>query len=333
MVFSLFSSLNQLIQSQAIGNQLADTALLIEQDPHTTQPTDFAAYFDLIQAQQNNNHTHPKEFEQALNAANMRLNQYKKKALQHPFIKPTAHPPRVTTLNDLYYSDVEIESLKRWWDMEPQNALNLAPISMVELVTAKNLISDALSQLLDCAPSIYAEVQTIVTDIVMAKPGDRCRMTFGGISSFAAWGGICIHFSSDTHWVDLFKKLVHECAHLLLFAIARKQPLVLNDSTERHKSPLRDDARPIDGIFHAAFVSAREAFAFNAWLIRNEFAMQTQASIFEIERVEKHLQNSVLTFWDACGQLDAHAELSELGMCVISDAQSYIRETFEVQSI
>jgi HEXXH motif-containing protein len=157
-------------------------------------------------------------------------------------------------------------------------------------------------------------------------------MVFGGISSFAAWGAICLNQPVHTHWTEYFKQLVHETAHLLLFAMAREQALVLNDANERHPSALRDDDRPIDGIFHAAFVSAREAFALSAWLDWQETQPPEVNTSDDWSRMEQALTSSVLAFWDCCEQLDAHAHLSELGQQILSTTRAYVQETFDVRN-
>jgi HEXXH motif-containing protein len=265
------------------------------------KPSDYSAYFDAATASPNLDH-------------------------------PTAWPaPRVVTLVEPYFNATEIASLCRWWDTEPQNALCLEPVDENALAQAQVLVRQALTQLALCAPEMHAEVCTIVTDIVMARTGAARRMEFGGISSFAAWGAICLNQSVHSHWTAYFKQLVHETAHLLLFAMAREQPLVLNDINERHRSALRDDDRPVDGIFHAAFVSAREAYAFNAWLNWPSAQAPSEASAEDVSRVEQALEDSVLAFWDCCEQLDTHAQLSDLGQQVLSQTQAFMQEAFEVR--
>jgi HEXXH motif-containing protein len=264
------------------------------------KPTDYAAYFDA--------------------------------ALASPSPMPVWPTPRVVTLAAPFFSATEIDALCRWWDTEPLNALCLEPIDAETLAQAQTHVHQALAQLALCAPEMHAEVCTLVTDIVMAQAGASRRMVFGGISSFAAWGAICLNQAVHTHWTEYFKQLVHETAHLLLFAIAREQPLVLNDASQRHASALRDDKRPIDGIFHAAFVSAREAYAFNAWLNWQATQPPETASSDDWARVEQSLQNSVLAFWDCCEQLDACAQLSELGQHVLRQTRAFVEDAFEVRA-
>ena len=53
------------------------------------------------------------------------------------------------------------------------------------------------------------------------------------------------------------QRIAHEATHNLLFGLCADGPLADNDDGERHASPLRPDARPIDGVLHATCVSAR----------------------------------------------------------------------------
>lgn len=266
------------------------------------KPTDFAAYFDAAQA----NSTTPNP-------------------------TPMWPTPRVVTLAPPFFTASEIASLCRWWDTEPVNALCLEPVDADDLARAQTHVQQALEQLALCAPNMHAEVCTTVTDIVMARTGASRRMEFGGISSFAAWGAICLNQPVHTHWSEYFKQLVHETAHLLLFAIAREQPLVLNNASERHASALRDDDRPIDGIFHAAFVSAREAYALDAWLNWQATQRPKSTASDDTARIEQALESSVLAFWGCCEQLDAHAHLSKLGQEVLNETRAYIQDSFEVR--
>lgn len=55
--------------------------------------------------------------------------------------------------------------------------------------------------------------------------------------------------------------LAHEAGHSLLFGLTVDEPLVLNLDDVLYPSPLREDPRPMDDIYHAAFVSAHMALA------------------------------------------------------------------------
>ena len=244
---------------------------------------------------------------------------------------PLPGRPCIVTLDEAHFSREERAALSRWWDMEPDNALHLAAVTPAELAAARQLIGRAMDELQQAAPDLYAEVLIITREIVVAQPGQSRRLDFGAVSSFAAWGAIGINHRAHSHWADCLRTVVHESAHLLLFAIARDQPLVYNDATERQSSPLRDDARPVDGIFHAAFVSAREALALDACLQRLEAAPAT-ADPALAGYLEQLRSLSVLAFVECDAQLREHAQLSPLGKEILSETRSYIESHFEILS-
>lgn len=58
-----------------------------------------------------------------------------------------------------------------------------------------------------------------------------------------------------SYWLE---HLTHEVSHLRLEALFMQEPLVLNAyADQRFRAPIRDDPRPMRGVFHATFVLAR----------------------------------------------------------------------------
>lgn len=294
------------------------------------RPEDFAMYFDLALSAEENDLLYPLQIDSVRNDALKSL-AYLSRLSPDFSVMPTG--PKISTLNHEYFQPNHMESLIRWWDMEPNNSLQLTAVTKDSLASASALIDIALHQLLLAAPEIYQEVVIIVSDIVLAIPGKNHKMEFGGISSFCSWGSICLNEARHTHWTDYYKKIVHECAHLVLFAIARNEPLVLNSISEKFSSPLREDARPIDGIYHAAFVSAREAMALEACIIYLENQKAAIQHKSEIEKLEILLHQCVLAFWDCLEQLNHHAKLSSLGETILKDTKQYMVDTFDVLNV
>ncbi len=320
---ALLAEAGALDMSVAPANSLADTDL-------NALPADFTAYFDLAVALTMNSRSPSNgalddQVERA-SAALQRL------SVPAPLIQASAlSRPRVITLCADGFAAEDMASLIRWWDTEPDNAMDLAAVGTDDLAMSAGKVERALNELEQAAPLLYAELLTITRDIVIAMPGEARRLSFGGVSSFAAWGAIGINYHAHPHWADYLRTLVHETAHLLLFAIARDEPLVLNDVGERQASPLRDDLRPVDGIFHAAFVSAREAMALNSCIVSLEAAGATDDLLLH-EYLENLLSDSVISFLDCCRQLNQHARLSPLGHQILQEAKSYMDETFEIVS-
>ena len=85
-------------------------------------------------------------------------------------------------------------------------------------------------------------------------PGVR---NFAGVTSFLLWGGTFMNTNAQKGRIECADYLVHEVTHGLLFALSASAPLVLNHLEERYPSPLRQDPRPMDGIYHATLVCGR----------------------------------------------------------------------------
>lgn len=116
-------------------------------------------------------------------------------------------------------------------------------------------VEAALDLLRRQVPDLHDDVRATQRLIVLAAPV-RGATSFGAASTFFLWGLSILNAEPRRDSVAMIETLVHESGHLLLFGIAGGGALAENGS-DRHASPLRRDPRPIEGIFHAAFVSTR----------------------------------------------------------------------------
>ena len=57
--------------------------------------------------------------------------------------------------------------------------------------------------------------------------------------------------------VTCIEAVVHEVAHLYLYLLQLRDPLLTNGAEAGFGSPFRPDPRPLSGIYHAMFVLAR----------------------------------------------------------------------------
>ena len=236
--------------------------------------------------------------------------------------------PRVTTLSNDHYAPTEIDRLMRWWDAEADDGLYLAGLSAEELAEARGNVAHCFELLQQCAPELCAETLEVLGEIVFAKSNGEQRSNLAGVTSFALWGAALIN-SELEGWPLQFQTIVHEAAHSLLFAVARNEPLVLNDIEERIFSPLRNEERPLDGVFHAAFVSARECLALDRLLSWHE--EEGRLSAEDAETIETLLKASAIAFWQCAQALRAHARLSALGDSILTDCETYMTQNFAVQ--
>ena len=143
---------------------------------------------------------------------------------------------------------------------------------------------DAGFALLDrMLPGLAAEIRALIREIALATGVDGGSMQFDGASAYQLWGLLLLNPRFHPTPLAVAEVLAHESAHSLLFGFTYDEPLVLNDDAELYPSPLRSDPRPMDGIYHATFVSARMHWAMtilagNAGLSSEERALAAKAA-------------------------------------------------------
>lgn len=110
------------------------------------------------------------------------------------------------------------------------------------------------------APELHGEAMGIVRQVLLACPPEGSTTVFDGASHYQFWGLLMLNPNHHTTPVAVAEALAHEAGHSLLFGLTVSEPLVFNSDDELFPSPLRVDPRPMDGIYHATFVSARMAW-------------------------------------------------------------------------
>lgn len=313
------------------GHELAsrvegDPALAVADDA-ATKPAgflDYAAYFDLTMVPPHLTQV-PAE---AKAAAAARLTSALCDA--GPEGGAPVNAPRITNFSEDFFEPAELAAMSRWWDIEPSNRMSLVAASAQEFATVSALAEEALGRLASAAPDLHGETLAIVRDLVVAKPDETSLIRYSGASSFALWGAITVNAEIHHNWMQMYRQVVHEAGHNLLFGIAREEPLLLNEAGERTASPIRADPRPIDGVFHAAYVSAREAYALEALLI--EHGRRGSLSENEAGIVEDLLRLSVLAFTDCVETLRSDAvRLTSFGSDVLGHCEDYVQSNFSVE--
>jgi HEXXH motif-containing protein len=188
-------------------------------------------------------------------------------------------------------------------------------LASTNLYRAINLIQKAL-------PDFYQEMQASIHEIVLAKPSGEQNMTFHGVSSFALWGALCLNVEAHQDWRAYIPSLIHEYSHNILFAKAMNGPLVNNDPSARYFSPLRGTMRPMDGLYHAAFVSAREVYSAEYILKNAELISETDLLTYLVTVKERSYQ----AYTDCLVTLNAEGQLSESGKLIMESTKDMMQE-------
>lgn len=293
---------------------------LLIKDNWFARPVDFGIYYDLVQAlmlieEQGKDVIPVEDIELLVNQLECSMNQTGSPELQR------SGYPEIGTLRSPFFTDKELECMVRWLDLEPENSMGLTSLEEGELSQSGKNLARAFDALERLVPDFHAEFFAITRQVILAKPNGSQKLTFGGASSFALWGALTLNVDAHRDWWLYLPSLVHEYSHNLLFGIARNEPLVLNDPEELYHSPLRQEARPMDGIYHATFVSAREAVAMSRALqvLRSP---NVPESLAEIQGYcESVQQSSTRAFWDCLGVLEKEGRLSDLGAQVMKDTR------------
>ena len=234
---------------------------------------------------------------------------------------------KITTLGEPWFNSAEVDCIIRWLDIESDNEMvGLMALDTSELAHASKNLHRAITLIESLLPDFMQEMLAITSEIIFTKPNGRQKITFRGASSFSLWGALALNFEAHPDWWQYIPRLIHEYSHNLLFGIARNEPLVLNDPEERYESPLRQDLRPMDGIFHALFVSAREALA-----MRGILSHPDEKKIhFGFQGLDAYckqtLEDSAQTFNDCLLVIKKHGRLTKLGSAVLIDNVNAMKE-------
>jgi HEXXH motif-containing protein len=169
-------------------------------------------------------------------------------------------------------------------------------------------LSVSMNVLAEIETGLYAELRTYVTDFMIVASS---RMHAG--SSFRAFGLISLREQRPSdHWTVFLEHIVHEAAHLHLFAVWKRDALVLNPPAERFSSPLRPDPRPMSGIFHAMFVLARITYTYNRFKNNERFMSHAHRWDAAHNSANNHM-TPLAKFCETFDTVIKHGKLSPLG--------------------
>ena len=171
------------------------------------------------------------------------------------------------------------------------------------------------------APELAAEFDTLVTDIITVVGDDKAKYQFDGGSSYFLWGALFLNATSHESDIAMVEVMAHESAHILLYACTDEETLVSNPDDELFASPLRSDPRPMDGIFHATFVSARMHWAMSRLLGSGLLDAAASAA------AEKAREEDLRHFWAGYDVVASHGKLTGTGSVVMKAAFDYMAPT------
>ncbi|MEO1305788.1 MAG: HEXXH motif-containing putative peptide modification protein [Pseudomonadota bacterium] len=257
-----------------------------------TSPLGFGAFYDCIHALQTDNFTTANSlFNEIIDAA------------------PASARPRITQLGE-DYSPAAARRFQSFFKSEQTDASGFAPCSPQDARRFSNALTIAMDSLAKHCPDLFQEFEAIVREVVLVAPDGSSQDEFEGGTSFKLWGALFLNAQSEATPLELAITLAHEQGHAVLFGMCKDQMLVENSDDERYWSAIRQAKRPLEGIFHATFVSARMAYA--AREIRSGSALNRR----DRDTAKQAIEQALEIYHDGVPTLAKHARFTSTGHLV-----------------
>lgn len=238
-------------------------------------------------------------------------------------IRFPAHPggPLIKDMPDPE-NDAAGKRYARFIDTESTAEFAIFPPGTEDSRRCRERIKSAFALMDAGDPCLAAEIRTLILEIILAAGTRNPKaMTFDGASAFMLWGGILINTTRRHDEVDMVQMLAHESAHDLLFGLCAAGPLVENAPEELYPSPLRLDPRPMEGIYHATFVTARMHRAVGRLLDSGILSAALE------KKARQDLAENARLFAKGIETVHRHGKLTPLGDAILQGASDYMART------
>lgn len=194
--------------------------------------------------------------------------------------------------------------------------------SQEESQKTKASVLRGLALMQKIVPAMADEFSSIVSEVILAAASRKPNAPrFDGASSYMLWGSLVLSVDDEKSDVEMMETLAHEGGHSFLFGLTMEEPLTYNKDDELFDSPLRQDPRPMDGIYHATFVSARMHYAMN------EAGNSGLLSEQQLEECSRYLAASRKAFFDGYSVVNLKGDLSPTGNEIMQNAYQYMQES------
>jgi HEXXH motif-containing protein len=195
-----------------------------------------------------------------------------------------------------------------------------------ELSDGDRQVTAALALLGQAFPALHDEVLALVNEVLLVgTAAGEDRPSFHGASSFYLWGALLLNLDAHPTRIRLVEGLAHESGHSLLHGLMMGDPLVRNEAGRHYRSPLRADARPMEGIVHATFVLARMHLAL-ATVLRD--GALTAA---ERDEAARRLAGIVEDYAEGLAVVAADADFTDAGSRIFAAAAAYMADAAGVR--
>ena len=177
-----------------------------------------------------------------------------------------------------------------------------------------------MALLQQAAPEFVAELKALISELILVVGPKDAKVHFDGGSSYQLWGALFLNAARHKTRIDLIDALAHESAHSRLFSLCTEEVPVRNPDEELHASPLRADPRPLDGVYHATFVSARMHWTMSRVIASGLLTEEELALAIKARDADKR------NFEQGYDTVATHARLTGSGHIALDAALAYMSE-------
>ena len=214
---------------------------------------------------------------------------------------------------------------RRWWvhlqtvlDTDRERPFVPKAPAEEDFCRCKSDVVGAIELLEHADPVWHAELATLLRMIVLASPASEERADgFNGASTFFFWAGAVLNAKAKRTPISMIDVLVHESSHVLLFGLSVESPLMRNSGAERYASPVRTDARPLEGIFHACFVTTCVHRVLSRMLDYGELDAEQKAQAMQRRTYNGNAARSSLDL------VERHMDATEVGLRILDALRTY----------
>lgn len=194
------------------------------------------------------------------------------------------------------------------------------PPSAEDLAAFRRQFASVMELLAQAAPELLAELKALISELILVVGPKDAKVHFDGGSSYQLWGALFLNAVRHTTRIDVIDSLAHESAHSRLFGLCTEEAPVTNADEELHPSPLRREPRPMDGVYHATFVSARMHWAMSRLIASGLLAEDERALAIQARDADRR------NFESGYRTVAAHGQLTRTGQVALDAACAYMSE-------
>lgn len=207
--------------------------------------------------------------------------------------------------------------LKRAFADDVGLTTTLVAPTQLEVDQGTLLVNEAFRVLEQTAPDWSEELLLLANQVYFATSDSQTGRHFQGGAVFDAFGAILMNPRALGSASTVLMTLVHESSHQQMFLYHLNDPILRNDAGAVYTSPLRNQPRPMEGIFHALWVSARMVAAV-------ERVLNSPNRPVWAGELKEHQTRAYEAFRDCELTVAEHAELTELGSRLFESARETI---------